>query len=82
MALCVQNHANVLPHEVSMELPGYACLLGNILETAGVALSQPDCSFEMVRNVFIFFFNLTAHLKCLPCSILFAKLFVVLTLVC
>ncbi|KAH9766335.1 E3 ubiquitin-protein ligase UPL6 [Citrus sinensis] len=47
MALCVQNHANVLPHEVSMELPGYACLLGNILETAGVALSQPDCSFEM-----------------------------------
>lgn len=50
MALCVANHANVLPNETSIELPGHACLLGNILETAGVALSQPDCSFEMVRN--------------------------------
>ena len=50
MALCVQNHANVLPADISNEFPGYACLLGNILETAGAALSQPDCSFEMVRS--------------------------------
>lgn len=54
MALCVQNHANVLPNDNSIELPGYACLLGNILETAGVALSQPDCSFETVSHQFRF----------------------------
>lgn len=50
MAQCAQNHANVLPNDVSVEYPGYACLLGNMLETAGVTLSRPDCSFEMVRN--------------------------------
>jgi hypothetical protein len=48
MALCVHNHADVLPNDTSVELPSYACLLGNILESSGVALSQPDCSFEMV----------------------------------
>lgn len=48
MAVCVQNRGNVLPNDISTEYPGYACLLGNILETAGVALSQPNCSFEMV----------------------------------
>ncbi|THG14289.1 hypothetical protein TEA_021874 [Camellia sinensis var. sinensis] len=47
MALCVQNHANVLPNDIATEFPGYACLLGNLLETAGVAFSQPDCSFDM-----------------------------------
>lgn len=46
MALCVKNHANVLPNDVSTEFPSYACLLGNLLETAGVAFSQPDCSFD------------------------------------
>ncbi|KAG5555349.1 hypothetical protein RHGRI_012776 [Rhododendron griersonianum] len=46
MALCVQNHANVLPNDVSTQYPSYACLLGNLLETAGVAFSQPDCSFD------------------------------------
>ncbi|GMN55087.1 hypothetical protein TIFTF001_024203 [Ficus carica] len=51
MALCVQNHAHVLPNDVSNEFPGYACLLGNILEVAGVALSQPDCSFEMAVDL-------------------------------
>ena len=52
MAFCVQNCANVLPNDISPEYPGYACLLGNILETAGVALSQPNCSFEMVSNCY------------------------------
>ncbi|XP_028115773.1 E3 ubiquitin-protein ligase UPL6-like isoform X1 [Camellia sinensis] len=47
MALCVQNHANVLPNDISTECPGYACLLGNLLETAGLAFSQSDCSFDM-----------------------------------
>ncbi|KAL6978059.1 E3 ubiquitin-protein ligase upl6, partial [Sarracenia purpurea var. burkii] len=47
MALCVQNHPNVLPDDMSTEFPSYACLLGNILETAGVSFSQSDCSFDM-----------------------------------
>ncbi|KAG8658925.1 hypothetical protein MANES_03G208600v8 [Manihot esculenta] len=51
MALCVQGHTNVLPNDVSAEYPGYACLLGNMLETAGVSLAQPDCSFEMAIDL-------------------------------
>ncbi|GAV71666.1 HECT domain-containing protein [Cephalotus follicularis] len=51
MAVCLQNHANILPNDFSHEYPGFACLLGNILETAGVALSQSDCSFEMAVNL-------------------------------
>ncbi|KAL5782068.1 hypothetical protein ACOSP7_007097 [Xanthoceras sorbifolium] len=51
MALCVKDHTNVLPNDISIELPGYACLLGNILETAVVALSQPDCSFQMATDL-------------------------------
>ncbi|XP_022723156.1 E3 ubiquitin-protein ligase UPL6-like isoform X2 [Durio zibethinus] len=51
MALCVQNHANVLPTDISNEFPGYACLLANILETASAALSQLNCSFEMVIDL-------------------------------
>ncbi|KAK8661860.1 hypothetical protein V6N13_091450 [Hibiscus sabdariffa] len=51
MTLCVLNHANLLPSDISNEFPGYACLLGNILETAGAALSQPDCSFEMALDL-------------------------------
>lgn len=47
MALCKQNFETVLPVDLSAEFPGYACLLGNVLETAGVAFAQPDCSFEM-----------------------------------
>ncbi|CAL5412978.1 unnamed protein product [Camellia sinensis] len=47
MTLCVQNHANVLPNDIATEFLGYACLLGNLLEMAGVAFSQPDCSFDM-----------------------------------
>ncbi|XP_015574737.2 E3 ubiquitin-protein ligase UPL6 isoform X1 [Ricinus communis] len=50
MALCVGGNANVLPNDVSVEYPGYACLLGNMLETAGVSLSQPECSFDMAIN--------------------------------
>lgn len=52
MALCAKDHAKLLPIDVSTELPGYACLVGNVLETAGVAFAQPDCSFEMVRIFF------------------------------
>ncbi|KAL5996551.1 hypothetical protein ACLOJK_026631 [Asimina triloba] len=47
MAMCLHGHTNVLPNDVSHGFPGYACLLGNILEIAGVALSQPSCTFNM-----------------------------------
>lgn len=63
MALCVQNHTNVLPDDISADFPGYACLLGNILETASVFFSQPDCSLDMVRQ----------------CSGVFVRLFIVHT---
>ena len=52
MAFCVLNCANVLPNDISTEYPGYACLLGKLLETAGVSLSHPNCLFETVRNCF------------------------------
>ncbi|KAK5794644.1 E3 ubiquitin-protein ligase UPL6-like isoform X1 [Gossypium arboreum] len=51
MVLCVQNHASLLPTDISNKFPVYACLLGNILETAGAAFSQPDCSFEMAMDL-------------------------------
>ncbi|KAI4335030.1 hypothetical protein L6164_013716 [Bauhinia variegata] len=51
MATCVQNQMNVLPKDISKEFPSSACLLGNILETAGVALSQPDCTFDMAIDL-------------------------------
>lgn len=57
MALCVHNHADVLPNDTSVELPSYACLLGNILESSRVALSQPDCSFELVSSPMKFFWK-------------------------
>ncbi|KAI3469241.1 hypothetical protein Pfo_025904 [Paulownia fortunei] len=41
MALCVKDHMNVLPADISSDFPSYACLLGNLLEAAGVAVAQP-----------------------------------------
>nr|XP_027118125.1 E3 ubiquitin-protein ligase UPL6-like [Coffea arabica] len=46
MALCVKNHKNVLPEDISSDFPSFACLLGNILEAAGVAFAHPE-SFDM-----------------------------------
>ncbi|XP_057430179.1 E3 ubiquitin-protein ligase UPL6 [Lotus japonicus] len=46
MATFVPNLISFLPKDISDEFPTYACLLGNILETGGIALSQPDCSFD------------------------------------
>lgn len=50
MATWVPNLISSLPKDISDEFPTYACLLGNILETGGFALSRPDCSFDMVRR--------------------------------
>ncbi|XP_057959070.1 E3 ubiquitin-protein ligase UPL6 isoform X2 [Malania oleifera] len=50
MALCARNHTNVLPNDMAPKFPGYACLLGNILEAVSVALSQPECSFESAKD--------------------------------
>ncbi|XP_073226082.1 E3 ubiquitin-protein ligase UPL6 isoform X2 [Cicer arietinum] len=51
MATSVPNLISFLPKDISDEFPTYACLLGNILETGGVALSQPDCSFNMAIDL-------------------------------
>ncbi|KAG6575142.1 E3 ubiquitin-protein ligase UPL6, partial [Cucurbita argyrosperma subsp. sororia] len=51
MASCVQHYANVLPKDVTADIPGYACLLGNVLEISRTALSQPDCSSELAVDL-------------------------------
>ncbi|KAG2306063.1 hypothetical protein Bca4012_084888 [Brassica carinata] len=51
MAFCIQKDTHVLPIDTSTEFPGYACLLGNTLETANVVLSQPDCSLDMAVDI-------------------------------
>ncbi|KAM7279030.1 hypothetical protein ACFE04_006164 [Oxalis oulophora] len=51
MAMCVKNHVNLPPNDFSIEYPGFTCLLGNILETAGVALSRGNRSFEMAMDL-------------------------------
>ncbi|KMZ59058.1 E3 ubiquitin-protein ligase UPL6 [Zostera marina] len=46
-AQCLHSNAIDFPGDVSPEFPGYACLLGNLLETAGDSLSQSSCSHNM-----------------------------------
>ncbi|KAF9595339.1 hypothetical protein IFM89_039186 [Coptis chinensis] len=47
LAVHLRGDANFLPADLSRDFPGYACLLGNILEVAGAALSRPKCSIHM-----------------------------------
>uniref|UniRef100_A0A1D1YSC8 HECT-type E3 ubiquitin transferase n=1 Tax=Anthurium amnicola TaxID=1678845 RepID=A0A1D1YSC8_9ARAE len=47
MALCLNSQSNVLPDDVSHELPGFACLLGNLLEISGIILSEVDSDSNM-----------------------------------
>lgn len=49
MKLCMKDHINVLPPDIAIDLPGCACLLGNLLEVAGLAFAQPE-SFTMVKT--------------------------------
>ncbi|KAJ8435762.1 hypothetical protein Cgig2_003184 [Carnegiea gigantea] len=51
MTLCIQSQNNILPNDISPEYPSYACLLGNVLEAASVALSQAGGSFEMAVDL-------------------------------
>lgn len=51
MSLHVRSHTNILPKDVSAEYPSYACLLGNVLEAAALALSEASCSFEMAVDL-------------------------------
>lgn len=50
MAACTQGYEKVLPADMSTEFPGYACLLGNLLEAVGVALAKHVCPYDMVRK--------------------------------
>ncbi|GFQ02234.1 E3 ubiquitin-protein ligase upl6 [Phtheirospermum japonicum] len=47
MALHGKDHKNILPADLSSDFPSYACLLGNLLEAAGVTVTQPG-SFAWV----------------------------------
>ncbi|KAL4202208.1 hypothetical protein AMTRI_Chr02g262500 [Amborella trichopoda] len=47
MALFLPGHVNYLPPDGAPGFPGYACLLGNLLEAAGIVLSQPNCEFQV-----------------------------------
>lgn len=49
MALCMKEHVNVLPPDIEIDLPGYASLLGNLLEVARLAFALPE-SFTMVKT--------------------------------
>ncbi|KAK8471005.1 hypothetical protein PHAVU_003G118500 [Phaseolus vulgaris] len=51
MAKFGQNLINLLPKDISNEFPSHACMLGNVLETAGIALSHPLCSFDMAIDL-------------------------------
>lgn len=58
-ALCLPSNHNVLPSDVSPEYPGYACILGNLLEAAAFVLSDPKLASDTV-SVFLlllFFFQ-------------------------
>ncbi|CAN8259033.1 unnamed protein product [Cochlearia groenlandica] len=51
MAFYIQKDTYVLPIDTSTDLPSYACLFGNTLETANVVLSQPECSLDMAIDI-------------------------------
>ncbi|KAL2960386.1 hypothetical protein AAZX31_17G036600 [Glycine max] len=51
MAKFGQNLIKLLPKDISNEFPSHACMLGNVLETAGIALSHPNCSFDMAVDL-------------------------------
>ncbi|XP_039127300.1 E3 ubiquitin-protein ligase UPL6-like [Dioscorea cayenensis subsp. rotundata] len=70
MALCLPSHASVLPPDISPEYPGYACLLGNLLEAASDALSLPSCNFHVAMD---FLAVSTFLLEALPASKLSAR---------
>lgn len=40
----------LLPPDTSSQLPSHACMLGNVLEVAGFALSRPDCTLQTVMD--------------------------------
>ena len=48
MANFLPSHAGVLPDDILQEYPGHACLLGNLLEVAGVVLSDPSSTYHTV----------------------------------
>ncbi|URE02379.1 HECTc, partial [Musa troglodytarum] len=49
MANVLPSHAGVLPDYIVQEYPGYACLLGNLLEVAGVVFSDPSSTYHTVN---------------------------------
>lgn len=63
MALCAKDHSNVLPADISHDFPSYACLLGNLLEAAGVSVAQPgSLTWVKESSFFIFWTIFSFHL--------------------
>lgn len=56
MATHTQSYEKVLPADMSVDSPSYACLLGNLLEAVGVALARPACPYDMVHKCIFFLF--------------------------
>ncbi|XP_074348317.1 E3 ubiquitin-protein ligase UPL6 isoform X2 [Apium graveolens] len=50
MTIFARGPDKVLPVDMSAEFPGYACLLGNLLEAAALAFVKPDCSFDLAMD--------------------------------
>ncbi|CAA7388281.1 unnamed protein product [Spirodela intermedia] len=70
MASCLNSQTNVLPGNLSSELPGYACLLGNLLEASGIILSAVNCDSDVAIE---FTAVITYLLEALPSGKLSAK---------
>lgn len=61
LALYFSSHASILPNDVSHEFPGYACILGNIVEVAVAVCSDQTCSiFTATEFVLVLTFLLEA----------------------
>ncbi|XP_020590733.1 E3 ubiquitin-protein ligase UPL6 [Phalaenopsis equestris] len=66
LALCLPSHASVIPNGVSPEFPGYACLLGNLVEVATAVFSDQSYNKSTVMDfvlVLTFLFEELPKLK-------------------
>ncbi|PKA63004.1 E3 ubiquitin-protein ligase UPL6 [Apostasia shenzhenica] len=68
LALCFPSHASLLPCDISQEFPGYACLLGNLVEVAGAVFSTPNCSIDTAMDFALVLTNLLEMLPTLKSS--------------
>lgn len=66
LALYLPSHASIIPNGLSHEFPGYACLLGNLVEIAATVFSEQSYSINTVIDfvlVLTFLFEALPELK-------------------